>query len=465
MSTLAPESPVVAAADRAASIAAFHRDIGAIACLTGADDLRAKARDYYWYSPVLDQLLKDCRADIVVLPASEDEVVRVAAAAARHRLPVTVRGGGTGNYGQAVPLQGGIVLETTLLDKVVEIADGWVRVQAGARLEAALDAVRATGQQLMIYPSTMSIATVGGFIAGGSAGIGSARHGILKESGTMRSMRVVTLEEEPRTLTLTGADLELVHHAWGTNGIMVELELALVPDVDWLHTIALFPSYPDVIRFGTVVLDSGIDVFLLSGVDRRFAPYYTDLQTFFDGSADAMFALVNPRDRERFADLAASCGGRIGLSVTDLERRKAGLPPVHECAYNHTTLRALKLDRGRTYLQLVVPAPFDPNLIARQMERYGDEMLMHHEFGRYAGGPRLSGLVLMQYLDEERLDEIMQELVADGCQVMNAHVCTLEKSGRKEMRAEEIAFMREVDPFGLMNPGKVPSQNVFNPGP
>jgi len=443
------------AIDRAHAIEAFRRDIDGIACLTGADDLRIKARDYYWYSPVLEALLKDYRAEIVVLPTSEAEVLRIAAAAARHRLPVTVRGGGTGNYGQAVPLQGGVVLETTRLDRVIEIADGRVRVQSGARLEPLLEAVRETGQQLMMYPSTMSIATVGGFIAGGSAGIGSARHGILKESGAMRSIRIVTLEEVPRTLTLTGADVEMVHHAWGTNGIIVELELALVPAVDWLHCIALFPSYPDVVRFGRAVLASDIDVFLLSGVDRRFAPYYTDLQSHFDGHADAMFALVNPRDRQRFADLARSFGGSIDLCVTEPERVQAGLPPVHECAYNHTTLRALKMERGWTYLQMVVPAPFDPDLIAAQMARYGDEMLMHHEFARYAGGPRMSGLVLLQFMDEERLDEITKELLQDGCHVMNAHVNILEKSGRKQMQAEEIAFMRNVDPFGLMNPGKI----------
>ena len=443
------------ASDHAAAIAEFARCIEGIACLTGADDLRAKARDYYWYSPVLAELLEDCRADIVVLPATEAEVVRVAAAAARLRLQITVRGGGTGNYGQAVPIQGGIVLETTRLDKIVEIAEGRVRVQAGARLEPVLDAVRATGQQLMIYPSTMSIATVGGFIAGGSAGIGTARHGILKESGTMRALRIVTLEERPRTLTLTDADVELVHHAWGTNGIIVEVDLALVPAVDGLHCIALFPSYPDVIRCGAAVLESNIDVFLLSGVDRRFAPYYTDLQAHFDGSADAMFSMVNPRDRQRFFELAASFGGRCGLCMTELELRRAGLPFVHECAYNHTTLRALKLERGWTYQQMIVPAPFDAEMIAAQMERYGDEMLMHHEFGRYAGGPRLSGLVLLQYLDEERLDEITDELERDGCTVLNAHVNVLEKSGRKQMRAEEIAFRREVDPYGLMNPGKI----------
>lgn len=442
-------------AARAETIEAFRRDIAGIACLTDADDLRTRARDYYWYSPVLQQLLDECRAEIVVLPATEEEVVRVAAAAARHRLEVTIRGGGTGNYGQAVPLQGGVVLDTTLLARIVEIAEGRVRVQAGARLEPVLDAVRQTGQQLMIYPSTMSIATVGGFIAGGSAGIGSVRHGILKESGTMRSVRVVTLEEAPRTLTLTGADIELVHHAWGTNGIIVEVELALVPAVDWLQCIALFPSYPQVIAFGAAVLASDIDVFLLSAVDRRFGPFYKDFEAHFDGSADAMFAMVHPRDRERFFELAQRHGGRLGMCLTEPQLAEAGLPPVHECAYNHTTLRALKQERGWTYLQVVVPPPFDPALIAAQIERYGDEMLMHHEFARFGGGPRLSGLMLLQYLDEERLDEVMQELADDGCAVMNAHVNTLEKSGRKQMRQEEIAFKREVDPFGLMNPGKI----------
>ena len=434
---------------------AFQRDIAGVKCLTGDDDLRSRSRDYFWYSPVLDAQLKDCQADIVVLPASEEEVLRVAAAAARHRLHVTVRGGGTGNYGQAVPLRGDVVLDMTLLDRVLRIAPGVVTVQAGACIETVLEAVRGTGQQLMIYPSTMALATIGGFVAGGSAGIGSVRHGILRESGTMRSIRIVTLEEQPRVLTLSGPEVELVHHAWGTNGIMLELELALVPAVDWLQCIAVFPSYPDVIRFGSAVQASGVDVFLLSAVDRRFAPYYTDFGDRFDGSADAMFTMVNPRDRERFAALVDEHGGRVTLCMSGDDVRACGLPLVHECAYNHTTLRALKLDRSWTYLQLVVPVALAPELIARQMERYGDEMLMHHEFARLAGAPRLSGLVLVQFLDEERLDEIMAELREDGCHVMNAHVHVLEKSGRKQMGSEEMHFKRSVDPLGLMNPGKI----------
>ena len=78
------------------------------------------------------------------------------------------------------------------------------------------------------------------------------------------------------------------------------------------------------------------------------------------------------------------------------------------------------------------------------------------EFARRGGQPRLSGLVAVQYLDAERLDEIMGELATeDGCHVMNAHVHVLEKSGRKTMNAEEQAFRRAADPHGLMNPGKI----------
>ena len=63
--------------------------------------------------------------------------------------------------------------------------------------------------------------------------------------------------------------------------------------------------------------------------------------------------------------------------------------------------------------------------------------------------------MLVQFLDEERLDEIMAELREDGCHVMNAHVHVLEKSGRKQMGSEEMHFKRSVDPLGLMNPGKI----------
>src|SRR5487761_341060 len=90
---------------------ALLADIAGIEATTDLIEVKRKSRDYFWYSPILYELLKDRYADAIVTPRSEAEVVRVARACARHRIPLTVRGGGTGNYGQCVPLEGGIVLD------------------------------------------------------------------------------------------------------------------------------------------------------------------------------------------------------------------------------------------------------------------------------------------------------------------------------------------------------------------
>ena len=152
-----------------------------------------KSRDFYWYSPVLTPQLQNCRADIVVQPQSEQEIKMVATAAAKRRIPLTVRGGGTGNYGQAVPLKGGIVLDMTRYSKITAVKPGSIRVQAGALIQTALEASLATGQQLMMYPSTMKFATIGGYLGGGFAGIGSVRHGIIRDSGMIQSLKIMTL--------------------------------------------------------------------------------------------------------------------------------------------------------------------------------------------------------------------------------------------------------------------------------
>ena len=93
------------------ALAALIDDIGDVAFSVEPSLLRRRSRDYFWYSQALAEDLRGKQADIVVTPRSEAEVVRVAAACARRRVPMTPRGGGTGNYGQCVPLRGGVVLD------------------------------------------------------------------------------------------------------------------------------------------------------------------------------------------------------------------------------------------------------------------------------------------------------------------------------------------------------------------
>ena len=90
-------------------------DLGDIPVVTDPKVVRRRSRDFFWYSPILNEQLDGKSADLIVTPRSEQDVVRTAAACARHRIPVTVRAGGTGNYGQAVPLKGGVLLDMTAL--------------------------------------------------------------------------------------------------------------------------------------------------------------------------------------------------------------------------------------------------------------------------------------------------------------------------------------------------------------
>ena len=420
---------------------------------TDAQRLAAASRDYFWYSPILGELLDGKRGDLLVRPRGESEVMRVAAACAKLRVPLTVRGGGTGNYGQCVPLEGGVILDITGLDRVLSIKPGHVLCEAGIMIMELERAVRASGQETLMYPSTRDIATIGGFIAGGYAGVGSIRNGILKDAGNVSLIRVITMEETPRVIELEGAEIQKVHHAFGTNGIITRLELALKPAVDWLHHIMLFPDYASALVFG-MAASSEIDVFLLTSVERRFARFYGVLGERFPPDRDAMFAMVNPAQIAEYRALAARFGGVETLCMNEEAVRAAQLPPAFECAYNHTTLMALKHDRTFTYLQIAHASPFDPALVVRQMERYGEEIYFHHEFARQFSTHAVFGLPLVAYFDRQRLYEIMAEFEVDGCLVFDAHVYTIEDGGMKQIDQSQIEFKRIADPHGLMNPGK-----------
>jgi hypothetical protein len=107
------------------------------------------------------------------MPRDEAEVVAIMRECFARCIAVTPRGAGTGNYGQAMPLKGGVVLDLSRLDQVLWCKPGLARIQAGAKL---IDIDRHTrekvGGELRFHPSTKRTATIGGFIAGGSSGIG-----------------------------------------------------------------------------------------------------------------------------------------------------------------------------------------------------------------------------------------------------------------------------------------------------
>jgi FAD/FMN-containing dehydrogenase len=80
--------------------------------------VRQKSRDFFWYSPVLKRQLDHVTADLVVSPQNEAEVIHALKTCCDLGVAVTPRGAGTGNYGQAMPLAGGVDLSMSDMNKV-----------------------------------------------------------------------------------------------------------------------------------------------------------------------------------------------------------------------------------------------------------------------------------------------------------------------------------------------------------
>lgn len=117
---------------------ALINSLEGIETITDSAQVAKLSQDYHTFSPVLVPKLEGKVGDIVVRPANEAEVLKVAAACAKHRVPITVRGAGTGNYGQCVPLHGGVILDMTRMQEILWVKPGVARVEAGVKL-AALD--------------------------------------------------------------------------------------------------------------------------------------------------------------------------------------------------------------------------------------------------------------------------------------------------------------------------------------
>lgn len=431
-------------------------ELGDIPVVTEQKVVRRRSRDFFWYSPILNAQLDGKSADLIVLPRHEDDVVRTAALCARHRVPITVRAGGTGNYGQAVPLEGGVLLDVSRLDSIEWIKPGAVRVGAGAKMNAIDAAAQAAGWELRLHPSTKRMATIGGFVAGGSGGIGSITYGGLRDPGNILAARVVTVEEEPRVIELRDDAAQKVNRAYGTTGIITALEMPLAPAWKWIDVVVAFDDFLDAAAFGyEAALADGIVKKVLAPITWPLPSYFGALKPHCPDGKSVLLAMIAEPSLESFRSLL----GRRGTITLEMPTDDSpSRIPLYEYCWNHTTLQVLKTDRSVTYLQCLYPHERVLEKVVEMRELFGDEVLQHLEFIRFGGRITCSSLPVIRYTDADRLNDIIRLHEERGVFIANPHVFTVEDGSRyKRADADQLGFKREVDPHGLLNPGKMRS--------
>jgi FAD/FMN-containing dehydrogenase len=418
------------------------------------------SQDFYLFSPVLKRQLAHLRADAVVRPKTEDEIRAVVAACAKAQLPITVRGSGTGNYGQCMPLHGGVILDLSAYKQLLWVKPGIGRAQAGIRMMEMDRLTQPEGWELRCVPSTWRSATLGGLYGGGFGGVGSINYGPLASTGNVLGVRAMSIEPEPKTVELRAPEALLLHHVYGTNGLVLELEVGLAPAHPWLEAIVCFDGFDAALEFGDALASApGImkkSVTLLTNpipdLLRQAVPW---LAGAVAPGSHAVFVLVAEFSEAGLQQLVGQFGGSVSWRKSAAEV-KASNRTIVESTWNHTTLHALKVDKDLTYIQSGFEAGRHVQQAKAMRAQLGDEVLVHLEWIRTKeGAMNCSGLQLVRYSGDERLNAIMQLHREQGVYIANPHVYIVEDGKQGQVNPDVVATKMRFDPLGLLNPGKL----------
>ena len=453
--------------------------VGADRTETDPAAIGARLRDNSWLSPVLSGYIDTMAGasaggslgvEAIVGPADLGQLAACVAAAYRHGTPITMLGAGTSNFGQSIPMQGGIVIELSRLDGMGDparaAAAGRITVGAGALLGRVDAAVRAHGAELPVVTTTYVASHAAGWVAGGHVGLGSSSWGTIWD-GNIAGATVMTCEAEPRLLTLDQESVEPILHAYGTTGIICDVTFRLVPARRWVEMVAVFSGFEDAARFVADLAD------LADLADRERAvrvaaaqePMLTPAFTPLAGDASSREALamviVAAADVEAVRALAATRGGRIipwqGLGA-------ARRPTLAYMVYGHRMLWVKKRFGAAAFLHCYLGEHRPVEQLLEIKERFGDRCLVELKYIRSRWlrerwGQSGDGVIFAPLVGMVRGRDDLVELLAVcddiGVSYQNPHTFFLDEQGLFADPGRLHRFKREVDPKGLLNPGKL----------
>ena len=230
---------------------------------------------------ILDQHGRDesaippVRPSAVVMPRSTEEVSKVLKYCNTEKIPVVAFGAGSSLEGHVLPLFGGISLDLTEMNKIIEIKsdDLVVRVEPGVHRMALNEKLATQGLFFSVDPG--ADATLGGMASTGAAGTTTVRYGAMRDNvlaltAVMADGTVIRTGRETRKLS-AGYDLtRLLVGSEGTLAVITELTLRVfgIPE-KMAAAIVRFPTLSDGVTAATAIVRSGISIARCEFLDAK----------------------------------------------------------------------------------------------------------------------------------------------------------------------------------------------------
>lgn len=424
-----------------------------------------------------DAYTEEHRPEIVLFPVTTEEVSAVMKVAYREGLPVTPRGAGTNLAGQSIPVQGGIVVCLTKMDKILSIeADSLTAtLQPGV---VNLDFQKTVEKLGMMYPpdpASWAVATMGGTVATNAGGPRTLKYGVTKDY--LLGLTAVlangdVLRTGGRTLkNVTGYNLTtLLCGSEGTLAIITEIVVRLIPKPPASRTVrADFVRLEDCSDAVSAIMAGGItpaalelmDQFTVGAVEKAFKlGLPTDMEGVLliqvDGGPETLDREVRQIERiltEKHAENIISAKDAAEAERLWLARRCAG-PALMRMKPNVVTE------------DVTVPVANLTAMIRKVVEICRRNGIAVGVFA-HAGDGNLHPCMVFDRRDEDEYrrvrtacEELVPEALALGGTLSGEHGIGMAKAPFLTMEMDAVALRvthgikKYFDPKGILNPGK-----------
>lgn len=451
--------------------------IGSIQEICGRESVLTHREDLLCYS--YDATGIKALPDVVAFPKSAFHISQILKLANAQKIAVVPRGAGSGYVGGTVPIQGGIVLALSRMNKILEIdADNTLAVvEPGLINEILQQEVEKVGLFYPPDPASMKTSTIGGNIATCAGGPRAFKYGVTKDY--VLGLQVVLPTGEimntgVRTAKgVVGYDLtRLFVGSEGTLGVATQITLKLLPKPESTRTVlAVFPNMNLAAECVASVVRSRIIPATLEYMDRRAVEcvkeYLGTSEIPEKTGAILLMEVDGPettveKEAKKIEQLCEKGGAMKITSAVEPKDREKLWAARRAISPSLRKISPTKINEDVTVPRTRIPEAIC--MLERTEKKYSIPIV---NFG-HAGDGNIHVNLMVDKSDKDlmkradcALEEIFAEVLKMGGTISGEHGVGLSKSRfiEKEIGAASLELQRRIksafDPNNIMNPGKV----------